>query len=255
MPLDIKWGDKTENLRNVEEIFSKVHPETDIVVLPETFSTGFPSTEMQKNLDSLAEPFDGPTISLIKKLSKTYNVAVAGSFIAKKDGDFLNAGFFIEPSGDEYFAGKHHLFSLGGEDKIFKPGDKRLSFRFRGWNIAMVVCYDLRFPVWCRNRGKEYDLLIAISNWPVSRVDTWDTLLKARALENLAYVCGVDCRGLDELGGEYNGSSHVFNYKGKDLAVDVSGDGLLYAVLSMEKLLNFRDKFPSWKDADDFRII
>ena len=118
----------------------------------------------------------------------------------------------------------------------------------------MIICYDIRFPVWCRNRNNEYDLMIAVANWPVSRVDTWDTLLKARAMENSAYVCGVNCRGIDELGGDYNGSSHVFNYKGKDIAVDVSEDGLLYAGLSMQKLINYREKFPSWKDADEFEL-
>ena len=146
----------------------------------------------------------------------------------KKGDDLFNSSFFLEPSGDEYYSAKKHLFSPGGENKLFKPGTKRLSVRYRGWNISIIVCYDLRFPVWCRNRRNEYDLLIAMANWPVSRIDTWDTLLKARALENSAYVCGVNCRGIDDLGGDYNGSSHVFNYKGKDLAVNVSDDGLLY---------------------------
>lgn len=254
VPLEILWGNKEKNLDNLQEIFSKIHPETDLVVLPETFSTGFPSSEMQKDIINLAESKDGQTITILKNLSKSHNVAIAGSFIAKIDENLYNSSFFLEPSGDEYFSAKRHLFSPGGENKIFKRGNKKLSVRFRGWNISMIVCYDLRFPVWCRNINNEYDLLIAIANWPVSRIDTWDTLLKARALENSAYVCGVNCRGIDDLGGDYNGSSHVFNYKGKDLAVDVSHDGLLYASLSMQRLKNFRDKFPSWKDADEFHI-
>ena len=254
MPLEILWNNKEANLKTLENIFEKIHPETDLVVLPETFSTGFPSNEMQRDIEKIAETNDGPTISLLKKLSKNHNVAIAGSFIAKDIDKLFNRSFFLEPSGDAYFSAKRHLFSPGGEDKIFENGIKRLSLRFRGWNISMIVCYDLRFPVWCRNRKNEYDLLIAIANWPVSRIDTWDTLLKARALENSAYVCGVNCRGIDELGGDYNGSSHVFNYKGKDLAVNVSDDGLLYAGLSMQRLINFREKFPSWKDADEFTI-
>ncbi|MCH5234296.1 MAG: nitrilase family protein [Muribaculaceae bacterium] len=254
VPMEILWGDKEKNLNTLEEIFEKIHPETDLVVLPETFSTGFPSSEMQKQIANYAESKDGPTLNLLRKLSKEHNLAIAGSLIAKEGNNLLNRSFFLESSGDEYFSAKKHLFSPGGEDKIFKSGSKRLSVRYRGWNISMIVCYDLRFPVWCRNCNNEYDLLIAIANWPVSRIDTWDTLLKARALENSAYVCGVNCRGIDDLGGDYNGSSHVFNYKGKDLAVDVSEDGLLYAGLSLQRLKNFRDKFPTWKDADDFLL-
>lgn len=255
LPLEIFWGDKEKNLENLKNVFSKIHPETDLVVLPETFSTGFPSLEMQKTIQDLAEDNQGVTMTLLRELSHSKNLAIAGSFIAKSDDGLFNRSFFIEPSGDEYFSAKKHLFSPGGEDKIFQSGEKRLKVRYRGWNIAMVVCYDLRFPVWCRNRNNEYDLLIAVSNWPVSRIDTWDTLLKARAMENSAYVCGVNCRGIDNLGGDYNGSSHLFNYKGKDIAVNVSDDGLLYAGLSMQKLENYRSKFPSWKDADEFRLL
>ena len=252
VPMEIMWGEKAHNLKQLEEIFDKVHPETDLVVLPETFSTGFPSSEMQQNIMELAEGHDGETLSLIRKLSKEKHVAICGTLIGKTEDKLFNRSFFIESSGDEYFSAKRHLFSPGGENKIFCNGDKRLSVRYRGWNISMVVCYDIRFPVWCRNRNNEYDLLIAVANWPVSRIDTWDTLLKARAMENSSYVCGVNCRGIDDLGGDYNGSSHVFNYKGQDIAVDVSNDGLLYAGLSMQRLLNYRNKFPSWKDADEF---
>ena len=254
VPLEIFWGDKERNLKSLEEIFSRIHPETDLVVLPETFSTGFPSTEMQKQIQDLAETNEGPTLSLLRQLSDRHNFAIAGSFIATTGTDLFNRSFFLEPHNKETFAAKKHLFSPGGEDKIFNKGEKKLFVEFKGWKISMIVCYDLRFPVWCRNRNNEYDLLIAIANWPVSRIDTWDTLLKARALENSAYVCGVNCRGMDNLGGEYNGSSHVFNYKGKDLAVDINEDGLLYAGLSMQKLIHYREKFPTWKDADSFYL-
>ena len=255
VPLEIIWGDKNRNLHTLQEIFKKISPGTDLVVLPETFSTGFPSSDMQDEIYKFAETNSGTTIQLIESLAKKYNVAIAGSFISSTDTDLFNRSFFIEPEGNKTFSAKKHLFSPGGENKIFKNGNERLNVVFRGWKISMIVCYDLRFPVWCRNRKNEYDLLIAVANWPVSRIDTWDTLLKARALENSAYVCGVNCSGIDELGGEYNGSSHVFNYKGKDLAVDLNGDGLLYAELSKQRLINFRDKFPSWKDADEFCLI
>lgn len=251
-PMEIFWGEKDKNLKTVEDIFEKIHPETDLVVFPETFSTGFPSSEMQKEIFNLAEGKDDTTLCLIRDLSVRYNIAVAGSIIGKEDKKLYNRSFFIEPEGKETYSAKKHLFSPGGEDKIFNRGEKRLSVKFRGWNISMIVCYDLRFPVWCRNKDNEYDLLIAVANWPVSRIDVWDTLLKARAIENSAYVCGVNCSGMDDLGGDYNGSSHVFNYKGKDLAVEINHDGLLYAGLSLQRLLQFRDKFPTWKDADPF---
>lgn len=254
VPLEIVWGEKEKNLLSLQEIFKNINRQTDLVVLPETFSTGFPSNEMQKDLLQFSETTSGKTISLIKKLSNDFNVAITGSFIAQEKDGLYNKSFFVEPYGKVTYSAKRHLFSPGGENKVFKQGNKRLSVEYKGWKISLVVCYDLRFPVWCRNYHNEYDLLIAIANWPVSRIDTWDTLLKARALENSSYVCGVNCRGIDELGGDYNGSSHVFNYKGKDIAVDIDNNGLLYAGLSMQRLINFRDKFPSWKDADEFKI-
>ena len=254
-PMEILWGDKEKNLQTIRNLFLRLHPDTDLVVLPETFSTGFPSTEMQQILEDFAEQDNGPTLSLLRELSQIHQTAIAGSFIGKIDGKFFNRSFFIESSGKSSFSAKKHLFSMGGEDKIFREGNQRLFVNFKGWKIVMVVCYDIRFPVWCRNRNNEYDLLIAVANWPVSRIDTWDTLLKARALENEAYVCGVNCKGKDDLGGDYNGSSHLYNYKGKDLAEDISGDGLLYADISMQRLINFRDKFPAWKDADSFSLL
>lgn len=256
LPMEIFWGDKKKNLETLSQYFSKIHPGTDLVILPETFSTGFPTNEMQQKIESFAETKDEETITLLKSLSKKHNCAIAGSFIYKNESSFLlNRSFFIQPDGSETYEAKKHLFSPGGENKIFKSGDKRLNVVYKGWKISMVVCYDLRFPVWCRNRNNEYDILIVVANWPVSRIVTWDTLLKARALENSAYVCGVNCRGIDNLGGDYNGSSHVFNYKGQELAVDVNNDGILYAGLSMQRLLNYRDKFPTWRDADEFVFI
>ena len=253
--MEIFWGDKEKNLATVKEIFTKIHPETDLIVLPETFSTGFPSSEMQENIRNFAEEDSGLTIQFLKALSEEHRAAITGSFIGTQKEKLYNRSFFIEPSGKVTYSAKKHLFSPGGEDKVFKNGNERLNVEYKGWKISMIVCYDLRFPVWCRNRKNEYDLLIAVANWPVSRIDTWDTLLKARALENAAYVCGVNCRGMDDLGGDYNGSSHVYNYKGKDLAVDINDDGLLYAGISLQRLINFREKFPTWRDADEFTLL
>lgn len=253
-PIEIAWGQKETNLETLDKIFRTLHPETDLLVLPETFSTGFPSDLDKESFRELAERNTGETIDIIKKYASAHSIAIAGSFLADSGGLLFNRAFFIEPSGDEYFADKRHLFSLGGENLILHPGDERMSLRYRGWNISMIVCYDLRFPIWCRNRNNEYDLLLAVANWPASRVQTWDLLLQARAIENQAYVCGVNCKGVDNKGAEYNGSSHLYDFRGKDIMVNISDDGLFYASLSMEKLLNYRERFPFWKDADDFSL-
>lgn len=254
IPLEIKWEDKAANLSNLDTLLKSVHPETDLVILPETFSTGFPSGEEKEYVRGLAERNTGDTIDYLKSLSKHYNIAIAGSFIADSAGSLYNRAFFLEPSGDEYFCDKRHLFTMAGEDKVFSKGHGRLSVRFRGWNIAMVVCYDVRFPAWCRNVNNEYDLLIAVANWPTVRIDAWNKLIPARAIENLAYVCAVDCKGTDKRGFEYDGSSMAVDFKGKDITVKTGDSGLLYATLSHDKLDAFRSKFPAWADADYFAL-
>lgn len=253
LPLDIHWEDKEYNLKRVAELMDKVHPETDLVVLPETFSTGFPARVDKEHVRSMAEKNTAETIDFLKYLSSRHSMAIAGSFIANTGGSLYNRAFFIEPSGEETFADKRHLFTMAGEDKIFSHGNSRLKIRYRGWEIAMVVCYDVRFPVWCRNRNNEYDLLIAVANWPKVRVDAWNQLLKARAIENEAYVIGVNCRGRDKFDFEYDGSSLALDFKGKDIALPVNDD-LIYASLSKEKLDKFREKFPAYRDADTFTI-
>ncbi len=254
IPLEIKWENKAENLRALENKLKLVHPHTDLVILPETFSTGFPSGEDKEHVRQFAERDTGETIDYLKKLSEHYNVAIAGTFIADSAGSIYNRAFFIEPSGDEYFSDKRHLFTMAGEDKVFSKGHQRLEVRFRGWNIAMVVCYDIRFPAWCRNVNNQYDLLIAVANWPTVRVDAWNKLINARAIENLAYVCAVNCKGTDKKGFEYDGSSMAVDFKGKDITVKVDDNDLLYATLSHEKLDAFRTKFPAWADADAFTL-
>lgn len=254
MPLEIFWGDKEKNLLEFQKRLDCVEKDTDLVVVPETFTTGFPGQDDDLSVSQLAETDEGPTIRLITTSSVKYNFAIAGSFIAKSEKGNVNRAFFATPDGQIVFADKRHLFSYSGEDKLFVPGDKRLVSSFRGWNISLIVCYDLRFPVWCRNVRNEYDLLIAVANWPVSRIKVWDTLLQARAMENSAFVCGVDCKGIDTRGSEYNGSSHLFDYKGIDIAVNISDNDFLYASLNRKRIDDYRQKFPVWKDADIFSI-
>lgn len=252
--MEIKWGDKESNLKYLQDILTSIHPDTDLVVLPETFSTGFPVGLEKDQIREMAEKNIGETIDFLKVLASHYSVAIAGSFIANSGGSLYNRAFVIEPSGEETFADKRHLFTMVGEDKRFSRGHDRLKLRYRGWEIAMVVCYDIRFPVWCRNVKNEYDVLIAVANWPIVRVDAWNQLLKARAIENEAYVLGVNCRGIDAGGFEYDGSSMAIDFKGKDISNRV-GDELIYATLSKEKLQKFREKFPAYRDADDFRLL
>lgn len=252
-PMPLVWEDKEKNIDLLKESLKTLHPATDLLILPETFSTGF-ITGDKEHVRSFAERNTGSTIDILKSLAKEYNVAIAGTFIADTGGSLYNRAFFLEPSGDETFADKRHLFTMAGEHKTFSYGKNRLSVRYRGWNIAMVVCYDIRFPVWCRNVGNEYDMLIAVANWPKVRINAWDNLLIARAIENEAYVCGVDCMGTDTNGFEYNGSSMAIDFKGNPIHNQPSGSPFLYASLSMEKLLKFREKFPAWKDSDNFTL-
>lgn len=254
LPMELTWGDKKKNLDRLENMIESVHPATDLLILPETFSTGCPYGEKEE-VRLLAERNSGETVELLKALASRYGFAIAGSFLADTGGLLANRAFFIEPSGEENFADKKHLFSMAGEDKILSAGNKRLKVRFRGWEIAMAVCYDIRFPVWCRNVQNEYDLLIAVANWPVARIEAWKKLLMARAIENEAYVCGVDCSGTDSKGIEYDGTSMAIDYKGNDISVtDPDGNGFVYATLSKDKLCRFREKFPAHHDADPFRL-
>lgn len=252
-PMLLKWWDKEENFKTLASSIKEIHPGTDLLVLPEMFSTGFLSSDKEE-IRKVAERNTGETIDWLKEMAADKGLAIAGSFIADSGGSLYNRAFFVEPSGDAVFADKRHLFSMAGENKVFSSGDSRLKIRFRGWNIAMVVCYDIRFPVWCRNRENEYDLLLAVANWPKARVDAWNQLLKARAIENLSYVCGVNCMGHDDKGFEYDGSSIAFDFKGKDITMTNPLSPFRYASLSYEKLEAFRQKFPAWQDADEFTI-
>lgn len=252
-PMNIKWGDKKANLSYLQRALDGIHPATDLLVIPEMFSTGFIAGDKEE-ARSLAERNSEETMELIRKAACERGFAIMGSFIADTGGSLFNRMFFAEPCGDIFFADKRHLFSMAGEDKVFSAGDKRMKVRYRGWNIAGIVCYDIRFPVWCRNVGREFDLLVAVANWPKVRIDAWNQLLKARAIENLAYVCGVNCNGTDSKGIEYDGSSCAFDFKGKDITMSSPESPFLYASLSYDKLENFRQKFPAWKDADRFNI-
>ena len=246
----IIWEDRNENLGYYGELLRRISGKTDLAVLPETFSTGF-----TMNVEPLADEMDGITVNTIKKWAADYKMAVAGSFIAKDNGKYYNRAFFITPEGDSLFYDKRHLFQMGEENQYFTAGDNRLVVSYRGWNICLLVCYDLRFPVWSRNVNNEYDLLIYCANWPEARKKVWKILLQARAIENMSYVCGVNRVGIDGKGFTYRGDSLIISPKGKKLADAGKREEVTRTVsLSMDEISELRSKFPAWKDADDFTI-
>lgn len=249
-PMKIAWADPEENLRDVEAMAHKVSADTDILVLPELFSTGF--VQDSEVISALAEPTGGSTISRIKELSRNYGFAIAGSFLCRIGDKYYNRGFFIEPSGEETYYDKRHLFSLSLEHKVFAAGCSRPPvIRYRGWNISLIVCYDLRFPVWCRNQRNSYDIMLVPANWPSSRGYAWRQLLIGRAIENQAVYIGANRGGSDDFGDYENLSLAV---DGLGAVVSVNDNGLVYAVFDHDELLKIRSKLPFGNDADDFAI-
>lgn len=247
---DIAWENKQENLRMLREKLHALRGTTEIVVLPEMFSTGFTMKSRE-----LAEPVSGITVRILKELAADFQLALCGSFICSERSNYYNRAFFITPEGEEYYYDKRHLFRMGNEAEHFSAGNNKLIISYRGWNICLLVCYDLRFPVWSRNVNNEYDLLIYMASWPQARRLAWDTLLCARALENMCYVCGVNRIGVDGNKLIYNGGSVVFSAKGEVLASVPDGEeGIETVSLSLISLQQLRDKFPVWKDADAFRL-
>ena len=248
---DIAWEEKPKNLCRLREMLETLRGKTELAILPETFTTGF-----SMNPASVAEPIDGETISTLKQWASTYGIALAGSYIAcTPSSEYCNRAFFLTPEGEAHYYDKHHLFRIGHETEHYSPGNERPIINFRGWNILLLICYDLRFPVWSRNRNNEYDLLIYVANWPAARRKVWDTLLQARALENISYVCGVNRIGKTPQDIAHDGGSAVYSYKGTQLAlVPDNTEGIATVTLDYNLLQEFRQKFPAWKDADDFSI-
>lgn len=252
---EIIWGDKDANLSKLEQNLQLIPSDTDLVVLPELFSTGF-LIENPAEMRNLSEKNTEKTIITLKKLAKQYNVAIAGSFMARTADKIYNRGFFIESSGDETYYDKHHIFSIGGEQEVFSAGASHPRvIRYRGWNIMLVVCYDLRFPVWLRNTNSKYDLLLVVANWPKARTYVWEHLLIARALENECYVCGVNRIGQSPSGIEYSGNSMIIDMRGHIISEKTQDTPIISAKLNAEKLASFREKFPVWKDIDNFKLI
>ena len=248
---DISWENKEKNLRRLSELvhLNSEKNKTDIYIVPEMFTTGF-----TMNSDSLAENIHQETILKVKELATKYDCAFNGSFRCREGENIYNRGFFIAPDIEEYYD-KKHLFSIGSETLHFKAGENQKIVSYKGWNIMLQICYDLRFPVWCRNTDNDYDIILFAANWPKSRQYAWDTLLRARAIENCCYVAAANRSGEDNNGNIYRGGS-IIDMKGKALSIarddkeDIINDSVSY-----EDLQKFRLKFPVWKDSDLFKLL
>lgn len=246
--LDISAGKKDDNLARASEAIASLSPETDIAVLPELFTTAFIPDKAQ--CAALAEDNDGQTMQWARDTARKCGMAIAGSFLAQESGQLFNRAFFTEPNGDTIFYDKRHTFSIGRESEIISRGERQAPVaRFRGWNIALSVCYDIRFPVWMRNDGLKYDLMLVPANWPDSRAFAWEHLLQARAIENQAYVVGANRSGSDPFG-SYTDMSRIYDYQGRPIG-ERSGAST-HAALSMDSLQKYRSAMPVSRDADDF---
>jgi omega-amidase len=245
----IVWEDKSRNFKNLSELISPLFNETDIIILPEMFNTGF-----SMDPDRLSEPMSGETFAWMKSMSEKGDFGICGSFMVKDNNDFYNRWLFVSPEAETIYYDKRHLFGMGGEKELFTRGKSRLIFSYRGIKISPYICYDLRFPVWSRNTEKS-DLIIYASNWPDSRQSVWNTLLKARAIENQCYVAGSNPTGTDGKGISYSGDSVIINPRGEIIAsAGTDSNTSITCELSLKDLIDFRNKFPVSNDTDDFTI-
>ena len=248
---DLIWEEKSANLRQLEQKISTIPEKTEIVILPEMFSTGF-----SMNTAQLAEKMDGETISWMKRVSNENGIVLTGSLIIEAEGKYFNRLIWMLPNGQYGHYDKRHLFAYGEEDQHYSAGNKRLIASVKGWKINLLICYDLRFPIWARQQPKaaEYDVLIYVANWPERRSHAWKTLLCARAIENQSYVIGVNRTGTDGNNIYYSGNSLVIDPLGQVLYHMADEEDVFTITLQKEKLDEVRTKFPFWKDADDFKI-
>jgi len=246
---ELIWENPEANRVYFEEKINAITDDVNLIVLPEMFTTGF-----TMNPSKVAETMTGETVSWMQTLAKAKNAAITGSVVIKDNSNFYNRMLFVFPSGAIQFYDKRHLFTLAGEGKEYTAGDDKLIVDYLGWKICPFVCYDLRFPVFSRNVGKQYNLLLYVASWPKTRIKAWDTLLAARAIENMSYVVAVNRVGADANGYEYVGHSQVIDMLGEQLVAPTEVEGTYIATLDKVKLNETRVKLNFLNDQDTFVI-
>lgn len=246
---DLVWEESAANLRGFREKIEDLSSEVDLIVLPEMFTTGF-----SMNAAALAEPSEGKGLDWMRGMASRKDAAVTGSLIIEEEGKFYNRLFFVFPDGSYKTYDKRHTFTLAGEHEVYESGQARLSLTYKGWKICPLICYDLRFPVWARNT-EEYDLLLYVANWPAVRTAAWDTLLKARAIENLSYCIGVNRVGTDGNNHPYLGHSAVYDCLGALVSTpDFEREFQQEIILQKSHVKETREKLRFLQDRDFFEI-
>lgn len=246
----LQWHDPHANRQEMGRHIAEISVPTDLIVLPEMFTTGFSMKAAE-----LAEPVDGPTTDWMRQLAASRDAVVVGSIIIKDQDAYYNRLLWVRPDGTVSHYNKRHLFTLAGEHEVYSSGTDRLIEEWRGWRICPLICYDLRFPVWSRNPlDNPYDLLLYVANWPATRRTAWITLLRARAIENLAYTIGVNCVGLDGNGHAYTGDSALLDMRGEYLVEVGNQETSITRALRRSELEAFRERFPALHDGDHFAL-
>jgi omega-amidase len=251
----LHWQNPDANRAMLEEKIWQIQGRTDVIVLPEMFTTGFTMKP-----EPLAEVMHMATCKWMKQMAAQTQAVICGSYIVKEEGRHFNRMVWMQPDGGFFTYDKRHLFRMAGEHHHYAAGTQRLVVTWKGWRICPLICYDLRFPVWSRNcvpgtNNQAYDLLLFVANWPESRVSAWDALLRARAIENLCYVAGVNRTGTDGNQISYVGHSAVYGPKGDTLWFSEKQEEIGSQDLSMEELAAYREKFPAHQDADPFGLL
>lgn len=248
---NLAWEDRNKNLAQFEEKLKQIEGHKEIVILPETFTTGFSMKPA-----ALAEGMDGESVSWMKEMARKYGIILTGSLMIKDGDHYYNRLVWMQPDGNYGTYDKRHLFSYAGEDADFHRGEKRFIASVKGWKICTMICYDLRFPVWSRMQSTdEYDVLMYIANWPAKRIQAWTSLLQARAIENQCYVVGLNRTGQDGNGLIYPGESRVIDPLGQVLYAGGETEDIFSITLDMAYLLEIRRTFPFQNDKDEFILL
>jgi omega-amidase len=242
------WENPEANRIYFEDKINAIAEEVNLIVLPEMFTTGFTMHPAK-----IAETMNGETVLWMQSLAKAKNAAITGSVVIEENSNFYNRMLFVFPSGEIQHYDKRHLFTLAGEDKVYSRGNQKLIVDYLGWKICPFVCYDLRFPVFSRN-VENYDLLIYVASWPKTRIKAWDTLLSARAIENMSYTIGVNRIGTDANGYDYIGHSQVVDSLGEYLIEPKEHEGVYITTLDRSKLAEVREKLGFLSDQDSFEL-